>query len=65
MPEDLKDAIAANANGPAEVQGDEGRVKQHPLPDQILADQHLKRNAAAKKPHRGVRFTKLISPGPT
>ena len=38
---DLTDAIATNAQGLAEAQGDSSRVKQHPLKDQIEADRHL------------------------
>ena len=42
MAETSPSTIATNATKPQEVQGDEGRVKQHSLPDQIEADKHNK-----------------------
>ena len=63
MPDELDDTIAENAKGPAKVAGDAGSVEQHPLPDQIEADRYLASKAAAKKPKRGLRFSKLVPPG--
>lgn len=60
---DLDDAIEQNAKGPAKASGDAGSVEQHPLPDQIEADRYLASKEAAKKPHRGLRLTKLVPPG--
>jgi len=59
----LTDAIQQNAEGPAEVSGDAGTVKQHSLRDQIEADRYLASKEAAGQPQRGLRFNKLIPPG--
>ena len=63
MPDDLDDAIRDNAQGPEKVEGDAGTVQQHPLPDQIEADQYLAAKEAAKRKDRGLRFNKLVPPG--
>lgn len=63
MADEIKDAIEANAIGPRRVTGDEGSVEQHSLSDQIAADKHLSERTAAALPHRGIRFTQLVSPG--
>lgn len=39
---DLDDTIQTSAEGPAEVEADGVRVKQHPLPDLLEADRHLR-----------------------
>lgn len=62
---DFKDAIRENATGPAEVTIDGQTVKQHSLKDQIEADRHLTTGQAADHPRRGIRFSKLVSPGAT
>ncbi|RMF87435.1 MAG: hypothetical protein D6741_20565 [Planctomycetota bacterium] len=59
----LDDAIRDNAQGPAEVSGDAGTVKQQSLKDQIAADRYLASKEAVKSPQRGVRFNKLVPPG--
>lgn len=61
--DDIKDALATNAVGPAEVSGDAGSVKQHSLKDQIEAAKFICGAAAANTARRGVRFTKLVPPG--
>lgn len=63
MPDEIQQAIVENATGPKKVQNDQISVEQHGLPDQVKADQYLREVGAVKKPHRGIRFTKLISPG--
>lgn len=63
MADDLDQTIRDNANGPAKVEGDAGSVQQHPLPDQIEADQYLAAKEAAKRKDRGLRFNKLVPPG--
>ncbi|MCS6896464.1 MAG: hypothetical protein NZM29_00695, partial [Nitrospira sp.] len=63
MPDELDDAIEENAKGPAKASGDAGSVEQHPLPDQIAADRCLASKAAAKQPHRGLWFNKIVPPG--
>lgn len=62
-PNDLNEAIAENAAGPKRVQGDSGSVEQHSLADQVGAAKHLAADDATAKPHRGLRFTKLVMPG--
>lgn len=63
MPEDLKQAITENAQGPAKASGDAGSVEQHKLPDQIAADRYLASKEAAKSRRRGLVFNKLVPPG--
>jgi len=63
MADDLQDAIRENAQGPAEAQGDSGRVRQHSLSDQIAADRYLASREAAKSKGRGLVFNKLVPPG--
>jgi hypothetical protein len=60
---DLADAIATSAQGPKKASGDEGTFETHSLPDQIAADEYLANKAAAKKPHRALKFAKMTRPG--
>ena len=60
---ELEDTIRTNAQGPAKATGDSGSMEQHPLPDQIAADQYLASKAGAAKRHRGIRFAKIVPPG--
>ena len=62
MPDDLQDQIRENAAGPAKASGDAGSVEQHKLTDQIAADKHLAAKKAVAKPHRGLRFNKIVPP---
>ena len=62
MTENLHDAIRENASGPAKASGDAGAVEQHKLTDQIAADKHLAGKKAVAKPHRGLRFNKIVPP---
>jgi len=64
MADDLDDTIRQNAKGPAKASGDAGSVEQHPLPDQIEADRFLASKEAVKSKKRGLRFSKLVPPGP-
>jgi len=63
MTDHLDDTIRQNAQKPAEVSGDAGSVKQHPLSEQIEADRYLASKEAAKQRQRGLRFNKLVPPG--
>jgi hypothetical protein len=63
MAKELTQTIEENANGPAEVSGDSGAMKQHPLKDQIEADRYLKSRQAAQSSGLGVRVSKLVPPG--
>lgn len=61
---DLQTEITENAQGPAEMAGDMGRVKQHSLKDQIEADRYLAaRSAASKKNGLGIKLMKISPPG--
>lgn len=61
--DEIKTAIATSATGPAKVTGDEGSVEQHPLPDQIAAEKHIRGNDAVATPRRGLRYSKFVPPG--
>ena len=61
--ETITDAIRQNAAGPAKASGDQGSFEQHSIQDQIAADRYLAGKRAATKPHRGLRFTRIIPPG--
>ena len=66
MVDDLQDTISENAQGPAEARGDEGSMRQHPLPDQIAADKHIAAKSAlsdSTKKTIGVRLIGLVPPG--
>ena len=64
MPEANRTAITNNSkDGIAEASGDGFRARQHPLKDQIEADEYLDGATAAGRKHRGLRFSKLIPPG--
>ena len=62
-PQTVEEAIELNALGPRRVQRADESVDQHSLEQQIKADQYLKAKAAASIPSRGLRFTRLRSPG--
>jgi hypothetical protein len=62
MPDDVKEAIEKNAQGPKSAKGDIGQVEQHALKDQIEADRYLESKKAMKQ-GRGFRITKLVPPG--
>ncbi len=61
--ETITDAIRENAVGPAKASGDSGSFEQHSIQDQIAADQYLASKRAATKPHRGLRFSRIVPPG--
>ena len=63
MAKELDETIQENAQGPAEVSGDSGSMKQHPLKDQIEADRYLKSRQASQGSGLGVRVSKLVPPG--
>ncbi len=53
----------AAASGIKSVKADGVEVTAHPLKDMIEADRYLSNKSSAAKPHRGLRFTKLVPPG--
>jgi hypothetical protein len=64
MADEIKDAIAANATGPAEVEVDGQRVRAHRLKDQIDADKYVKATEAQQSnPLGGVKLARLVPPG--
>ncbi len=60
---DTAQTIAENAQAPRRVTEDSTTVEAHPIGDQIQADKYAKACRAASKPHSGLRFVKLVSPG--
>lgn len=63
---DLADTIKTNAEGPAEVRGDSGSMKQHPLQGQIDAARFVAAQNALDdrtKPTLGIRLATLKAPG--
>ena len=63
MAKETQDAIKQNAQGPAEVTGDSGSMKQHPLRDQVEADRYLSSRDATRRRNRGLNIAKLSPPG--
>lgn len=57
--DDISDAIAENATGPKKVKVADHEVEQHPLQDQIAAQQHAAAQQAATKPGAGLRFQQI------
>ena len=54
MAKELIETIEENAQGPAQVSGDSGSMKQHSLKDQIEADRYLKSRQASQASGLGV-----------
>ena len=61
--DDLSQAIRDAANAPKKTQVKSTTVEEHPLPDLIAAERHLANKEAARRNHRGIRFSKIIPPG--
>jgi len=55
--------ISDRAKQPKKVTGDAGSVEQFPLDEQIEADRYERAREEVEKPHRGLRFTKMVPPG--
>lgn len=60
---DLSTQIQSLANGPAEVSGDAGSVKQRSVSELIEADRYLASKTAMANPLKGLRFAKITPPG--
>lgn len=60
---DLSDSIEDNAKQPRRATIDGDTAEQHPLRDQISADQHLSRVASAARDGLPLRFGKFRPPG--
>jgi hypothetical protein len=63
MPDDLKDVIKQNAEGPRSASGDSASMQQHSLPDMVLADKHLAAKNAMTKRNFGLTRVQIIPPG--
>ena len=63
MAKNLTDTIHENAQGPVEVSGDSGSMKQHPLKDQVEVDRYLSSRDASRSRKRGLNLAKLSPPG--
>jgi len=63
MAEQIEQAIADNAAGPAKAAGDSTSFEQHKLPDQIAADKYLANKAAMKRKGFGLTIAKIVPPG--
>lgn len=61
---DLSESIAESAQAPKSVRVDEVSTEAHPLRDQIAADRYLAEKEAASRAHQGLRFSKVVQPGP-
>lgn len=58
-----KAALVEAISGPSSVTTDAGTVAQHSLTEMLDAARALGADCAAKKPGRGLRFTRLVPPG--
>ena len=59
----IADAIPANASGLKKASNDAGSVEQHPIADQIAADRYLASKQAMSRRNRGLRISRIVSPG--
>jgi hypothetical protein len=62
MAETILDKLKESAKGPKSVEGDEGTVVQHPIPDLIEADRYDRSMSAQSRKRGGVRFQKIQPP---
>lgn len=62
--EPIQDAIGDLATGPQSMSVDGQTVNERSISELIEADKYLKEVAAAKRSKLGLRFAKLIPPGP-
>lgn len=59
----VENAIRENASGPKSAEIDGQKVEQHPLPDQIAADEYLASKKAVKSRTSGLKISKLCHSG--
>lgn len=57
------DKLKENAEGPAQVTGDQGSVRQHPLREQIEADKYLRSVNTHTSSKLPIRIGKIRSGG--
>jgi len=60
---EIKDVIQDVAEGPAEVSGDTGSMKQQYLRDLIALEKHAAAKSAASAGKLGLRLFRTIPPG--
>ena len=63
MPDEITDRLETLAQKPQIVEADGVKVEQHDLKQIVEADRYLSNRNAASKPHRGLRFSKIVPPG--
>lgn len=63
QPPPLSEVIRENASGPSSATGDSGSVSQHSLRDQIEVDRYLSSKSAVARRNRGLRISRIVSPG--
>ena len=61
----VSNSVATAIANPKEASADGVMVKSHSLPELIEAEKYLAAKAAAKKSHRGLRFSRVIPGGTT
>lgn len=61
--EAVNDAITNALSGPKRVRGDAGEVESHSVKDLIEIDKYYSGKAAAARPFRGLRITRLLPGG--
>lgn len=57
-------SVESAMGNPREASADGVTVKSHSLPELIAAEKYIAAKAAAAKPHRGLRFSRIV-PGST
>lgn len=63
VPDELRQSIEQNANGPRKASGDSGSIEQHSLKDQTEADRYLASKQATQGKGLGVRVGKMKASG--
>lgn len=63
MADNITDKLKENAQGPAQMTGDQGSVRQHSLREQIEVDQYLRNTGTNSKKTLPLRFAKIRSGG--
>lgn len=61
--ENLEDSIRENAAGPKSAEVDGQKVEQHPLPDQIAADEYLAKKKVMRGRGTGLKITPMHHSG--
>ncbi len=59
----LEDAIRRNASGPKSAEVDGQKVEQHPIADQIAADEYLEKKKVMRGRGTGLKITPMRHSG--